>query len=69
MLAVRETDRPHEGSLVSRVVARLPTLVHAEWFGYVFGVAAVVLVTVVLEELLPTTRLGTRPPSTRSPSW
>jgi hypothetical protein len=48
MLAVRETDRPHAGSSASRVGAWLPTLLLAERFGYVFGVAAVVLVTVVL---------------------
>jgi signal transduction histidine kinase len=58
MLAVRETDRPHAGSSASRVGAWLPTLLLAERFGYVFGVAAVVLVTVVLEVLLSSTRLG-----------
>ena len=58
MFNVRETDRPHDGSPLSQFAARLPPLPHGRWFGYVFGVAAVVLVSALLELLLPQTRLG-----------
>ena len=56
--SVRETDTPHDPSPVSAFVARMPPLLRTAGFGYVFGVAAVVVVTALLELLLPQTRLG-----------
>jgi signal transduction histidine kinase len=41
-----------------RVGPRLPAVLRTQWFGYVFGAAAVLAVTAVLETLLPQTRLG-----------
>jgi signal transduction histidine kinase len=49
---------PHVRWPLSQFVARLPPVLQSQWFGYVFGVAAVVVVTLVLELLLPQTRLG-----------
>src|SRR5437016_129671 len=58
MRSVRESNMPHDPSYLSRFVARLPPLVHSQRFGYVFGLAAVTAVTVLLELFLVQTRLG-----------
>ena len=43
---------------LGEIGARAAGVLEAPWFGYPFGVAAVLLTTVLLELLLPQTRLG-----------
>ena len=52
--SVREADQPRTVSPLGQLAARATVLLEARWFGYAFGVAAVLLMTALLVVLART---------------